>query len=233
MTPIPPASLCSIIQAGWPVDRVFLMCVQSVNGLDNGTSMMALSRQGNPDFYRLIAALRRIQQAGGVSIRVQKKDNRTATIMVFQSGADGSSKDDVNLVRTLLGMSPGASEYELVYGRQPTSPNEVAILSRSMLQILLEIGSGVEVPQADLDEGRVMPVLVQTTAEQARPEVLVHSGARAPKDAFVAVKYRGQRFWIDDRDPRSKGMLSFLMILFSLAETGGPSGAPLVTIPTG
>jgi len=233
MTPIPPASLCSIIQAGWPVDRVFLMCVQSVNGLDNGTSMMALSRQGNPDFYRLIAALRRIQQAGGVSVRVHKKDNRTATIMAFQSGADGSIKDDVNLVRTLLGMSPGASEYELVYGRLPTIPNEVAILSRSMLQILLEIGSGVDVPQADLDEGRVMPVLVQTTAEQTRPEILIHSGARAPNDAFVAVKYRGQRFWIEDRDPRSKGMLSFLMVLFSLAETGGPSRAPLVTIPAG
>jgi len=233
MTPIPPASLCSIVQAGWPVDRVFLTCVQSVNGLDNGTSMMALSRQGNPDFYRLIAALRRIQQAGGVSIRVQKKDNQTATLMVLGSGVDGSIKDDINLVRNLLGISPGANEYELVYGRLATKPNEVAILSRSMLQILLEIATGVDVPQADLDEGRVMPVLVQTAAEQAVPNIRIRSASRAPDDAFVSVKYRGHRFWIDDRDPRSKGMLSFLMILFSLTETGGPSKAPLVTIPAG
>ena len=34
-------------------------------------------------------------------------------------------------------------------------------------------------------------------------------------------------------DPRSKGMLTFLMILFSLAETGVPVQAPLVTIPAG
>lgn len=235
MTPIPPASLCSMIQAGWPVDRVFLGCVQSINGLDNGTSAIALSRQGSPDFYRLIAALRRIQQAGGVSVRVEKKNDRTATVMFLDSGADDSIKDDVHLVRTLLGISPGVNEYELVYGRLPTNPNELAILSRSMLEILMEIATGVEVPQADLDDGRVMPVLVQTAAEQAGfvPNVRIHSGSRAPADAFVSVTYRGGKFWIDDRDPRSKGMLSFLMILFSLAETGGSPKAPLVTIPAG
>lgn len=230
MTPIPPASLCSMVQGGWPVDRVFLTCVQSINGLDNGAATMALSRQGNPDFYRLIAALRRIQQTGGVSVRLEKKNDRTATVMFLDSGADGALRDDVHLVRTLLGVNPGVNEYELVYGRRATNPNELAILSRSMLEVLMEIATGVEVPQVDLDEGRVMPVVVQTGLE---PIVRIHSGSRAPEDAFVSVKYRGDRFWIDDRDPRSKGMLSFLMILFSLAETGGPSRAPLVTIPAG
>jgi hypothetical protein len=235
MTPIPPASLCSMVQAGWPVDRVFLTCVQSVNGLDNGTSVIALSRQGDPDFYRLLATLRRIQQAGGVSVRVEKKDNRTVTIMFLDSKADDSIKDDIHLARTLLGVGPGVSEHELVYGRLATNPNELAILSRSMLEILLEIATGVDIPQVDLDEGRVMPVLVQTAAQQAgvQSSLRIRSGSRAPDDAFVRVKYRGHEFWIDDRDPRSKGILSFLMILFSLAETGGPSRAPLVTIPAG
>lgn len=54
-----------------------------------------------------------------------------------------------------------------------------------------------------------------------------------PADAHVAVRYRGMQFWIDDRDLRSKSSMSFLMLIFSLAETGALPGtaAPVVTVP--
>jgi hypothetical protein len=104
-----------------------------------------------------------------------------------------------------------------------------------MLVVLLEMATGVETPPQDLEEGRVVPVLTPTATDAAdlSPGIRIRSGAQAPEDAFVSVKYRGHRFWIDDRDPRSKGAFSFLMILFSLAESSGPSKAPLVTIPVG
>ena len=234
-TPVPPVSLVSLIQAGWPVDRVLLICVQSINGLDNRTATMALSRQADPDFYRLIAALRRIQQTGGVGVRVEKKGAGTTTGMSFDPGRNGAVRDDIRLVQTLLGLNPNVAEYELVYGRLARDPNEMAILSRSMLVILLEMATGVEVPPRDLEEGRVAPVLAQTATEAAdfAPSIRIASGSQAPRDAFVSVDYRGHRFWIEDRDPRSKGTFSFLMILFSLAESSGPSKAPLVTIPVG
>ncbi len=234
-TPILPVSLVSLIQAGWPVDRVLLTCVQSINGLDNRTATMALSRQADPDFYRLIVALRRIQQTGGVGVRLEKKGAGTTTVMSLDSGRNGAVRDDIRLVQTLLGLNPNVAEYELVYGRLARDPNEVAILSRSMLVILLEMATGVEIPPRDLEEGRVVPVLTPTATEAAdlSPGIRIPSGAQVPEDAFVSVKYRGHRFWIDDRDPRSKGTFSFLMILFSLAESSGPSKAPLVTIPVG
>lgn len=80
-----------------------------------------------------------------------------------------------------------------------------------------------------------MPVLVKSVAEQTDVARVIHvySGEDEPADAYVAVKYRDCWFWIDDRDPRAEAMLTFLMILFSLTETGGASGAPLVTIPAG
>jgi hypothetical protein len=61
----------------------------------------------------------------------------------------------------------------------------------------------------------------------------VHCGAEAPADAYVAVSHRGHWFWIDDRDIPSKQLFGFLMILFSLAETGGRSNLPILTIPAG
>ena len=49
----------------------------------------------------------------------------------------------------------------------------------------------------------------------------VKSSADKPDFVFTAVKYRDHWFWIDDRDMRSKRTFAFLMILFSLTETGG------------
>jgi hypothetical protein len=50
--------------------------------------------------------------------------------------------------------------------------------------------------------------------------------------AFVTVNYRDSWIWIDDTDFASKRMFSFLMLLFSLTETGCQGAAPIVTVPT-
>ena len=63
--------------------------------------------------------------------------------------------------------------------------------------------------------------------------IKIHSAADRPENEFTAVRYRDHWFWIDDRDFKSKRTFTFLMILFSLMETGGREGLPLVTIPAG
>ena len=59
----------------------------------------------------------------------------------------------------------------------------------------------------------------------------VHSGNEAPADAFVAVRYRGYTFWIDDRDIDSKRVFTFLRMFSSIAETGVTPQVPILTIP--
>jgi hypothetical protein len=103
------------------------------------------------------------------------------------------------------------------------------------MEILLEIATNVDVPPQDIDEGRVAPALADTTEvpSELSHVMWIHTSEDKPADAFISIKYRNCWFWIDDRDPRSRGTLTFLMILFSLAETGGTSSSPLVTIPAG
>ncbi len=109
---------------------------------------------------------------------------------------------------------------------------EIAILTRSMLQVLIDIASTIAVPAADIVDGAVF--VPQRSAEQERmfPALLtVRHGASPPDDAYVAIQYRRQWFWIDDRGQRSKQILSFLMLMFSLTEVAPPQSAPVVTIP--
>jgi hypothetical protein len=63
------------------------------------------------------------------------------------------------------------------------------------------------------------------------PLFKVQNGLDAPPDAYVSVRYRNARYWIDDRDQQSKSLFNSILLLFSLTETAQASTAPVVTIP--
>ena len=52
------------------------------------------------------------------------------------------------------------------------------------------------------------------------PLVRIHSSKERPAEANTAVHYHDYWFWIDDRDMKSKSEYLFILVLFSLAETG-------------
>ena len=58
------------------------------------------------------------------------------------------------------------------------------------------------------------------------------SSDEEPEDAAVSVRYRDRYFYVSDRDLQSKRLLSFIMIIFSLADRGEEAAKPVLTIPT-
>jgi hypothetical protein len=109
------------------------------------------------------------------------------------------------------------------------------MLTRSMMEILGEASAGVEIPASDVDEGRVSKMAAPAAAsEGVAPRFLirVHSSTSKPnaEEAFTAVRYRNYWFWVDDRDLSSKRGLSFLMILFTLVESGPTAAPPVLSI---
>ena len=107
--------------------------------------------------------------------------------------------------------------------------------SRSMLEIFFELGSYIEVPEPHVDQKRTTANLAKDADVTAgvEPLIRVQSDTEEPEDAYVAVRYRDHWFSIDDRDLQSKRIFSFMMFLFSMAETGAPAQKPVLTIPTG
>jgi hypothetical protein len=119
-----------------------------------------------------------------------------------------------------------------VYGPRRFEGQEIAIQTRSMMQVLADFGSYIEVPASDIAEGRVYAPQTNAVSEKLFPALLrVRWSESPPADAHVSVKYRDGWFWIDDRDHDSKTAFTFLMLLFSLTETGTTQTAPIVTVP--
>lgn len=109
--------------------------------------------------------------------------------------------------------------------------NELAVNSRSMLQIMTAFASYLDLPEAHLKDHSAVPTLEDSPSQDRRGQVRIHSGKNKPAAAFAAVHYRDHWFWIDDGDWRTKRALTAVVIFFTLAETAGNEKLPLITIP--
>lgn len=76
MTRIPRKAILFLLQSGWPVDMIFPIVVDSINGLRSRISAGVSERFGDPGFYRLIGLLRKVQQSGALGMGVVKKIRR-------------------------------------------------------------------------------------------------------------------------------------------------------------
>ncbi len=164
-------------------------------------------------------------------MRAKTIGEKAVTVMFFRIKYNDEIAMDINTVRQILGLNPDAREFRVVYGAIAADDLEIAVLTRSILQIMVELASYMDVPAKDVNEGRVYAYSDENESG-ALPLIRIRSDASRPEEAFVTVQYRDNWFWIDDTDFASKRMFSFLMLLFSLTETGGRAGAPIVTVPT-
>lgn len=237
MTPIPAESLMAMSHAGWRVDLLMRLCVQSINGINNRSAFRLYAEEPDPEFFRLLSSLRKIQDAHATGVRVMKIEGEKPVNMLFFRGKDldPDTLAEIDHIKKQLGLNPDLNEYQVVYGSAADNDNQVAILTRSMLQILTSLAAYIDVPQIHADEGRTTPNEARKSdlAAGLIPLIQIQSTADKPKDTFVAIKYRDYWYWIDDKDRRSKRMFTFLMFLFSLAETGKQDRSPVITIPTG
>lgn len=236
MSPIPPRAILFMLQAGYAADLILGMCVDSINDLQNRSVLGGRWLPGNPGFFRLIELLRNLQAAGGIRmiIRQDKEKGEAALIAVGEKRLDPESEAAVKEIEELLGVRPGLKEYKVVYGNVPGADDEVAMLTRSVLRILIELASHVEVPEEHLEEGRALRLPLEEAEKEGAGKhlITIRSGKSAPADALVAMHYRGYWFWIDDKDLMSKRTFAAMVLFFTISEVGEQAAPPVLTIPT-
>jgi hypothetical protein len=235
--PLSPAELLPLVMGDLPIDVLFRLSVQSINGLSNTLALTQSSAAGSPDFFLLLRDLRRLQVAGFLSVRLQYEASHVISHSKFDPGRvylsfaairDPGLLTVVNETKRLLGMPRAATEVEVVYGVS-AQPGQIAVLTRSMLGVLGHLSLQIDVPPDDVARHLTQPTVGNIGLEQ-RPVVIVHSGAVAPADVFTSVQYRQTWFWIAEDDFDSKLAFTVLQILLALARTEVAPGA-IVTIP--
>ena len=229
LRPIPPATILSMIDTGHDASFILRMAVSSINGLHNYSLGPERAHAEDPRFRELVAALRRLQRAGAMAARTKQVDNKPVTTAYFRRHANLAVERDISLVRSLLGLDRGRNEFT-VTGEPRHTPDEIAIESRSMQQILVELAAGVQVPTDDVAQRRATRVPAIAEDQETGPLIHIYCGPAQPADAYAAVFYRDRWFWINDNDLLSKRVFMFLMIFYALSETRAVPQAPIVTI---
>jgi hypothetical protein len=233
ITPIDPKHIFFMLQAGYSADFLLGLTVESLNGVRNRSATAGSVREADPEFVRALELIRDVQAAGAVGMRVEedKAKGQTAVLFFRRDDVSGEIAEKEAQIRRLLKLPAELQKYVLIYSPVRGAENELAVNSRSMLQIMTAFASYLDVPEAHLKNHSTPPAAVSAPTEAGQPPVRIHSSKEKPANAFAAVHYREHWFWIDDSDWRTKRALTAVVFFFTLAETGGTEKLPLITIP--
>jgi hypothetical protein len=233
ITPIDPKNVFFMLQAGYPADFLLGLTVEGLNGVRNRSVVVGGVREADPDFMRALQLLREVQAAGAVGMRVEEDKAKNVNAVMFFRADDLPDYIAAKAaeVRRLLKLPPEGQKFTLTYSPLRGAEGELAVNSRSMLQIMSAFSTYIDVPEAHLKDRSAIPALEGVAPENRADIVRIHSGKDKPAHAFVAVRYRDHWFWIDDGDFQTKRALTAVMFFFTLAETGDPGKLPLITIP--
>ena len=183
ITPIDPKNIFFLLQSGYAADFILGMAVESLNGVRNRSTAGGAVREADPDFVRALALLREVQAAGAFGMRVEEDKAKGSTAVVFFR-RDDVSADIVEKgaeIRRLLKLPAEPQKFVLTYSPVRGAENELAVNSRSMLQIMQAFASHLDVPEAHLKDHSAWPSLESTaTAEGRQQSVRIHSGKNKP-----------------------------------------------------
>jgi len=232
LTPLPPVAIFALVQGNWPVEDVVWGVVKPINGVGPRSPVTG---QWNPDYQRMLDALTQLQLARALGVG-RGDDSSTNAILRFRvSSADEKTAKAIATLREIWDLDPGTDEYGLVLQVIPRNRNEIAVLTSSMLDLMRDVASLMDVPPEHVAGGQTAPTfnLPPEAPYGGRAPISVQLDRERPGDAFVAVEKDGWWYSIATNDQRSKRVLLLLNVLFQLAESGEYPAGPVVTVPAG
>jgi hypothetical protein len=234
VTPLSPEVLFTAIQNGMPADSVLFSTFISINGLRNQSAGLQGIMAADRDFHRVRKLMRDIQVSGAVRLYIKQYPNKRETQIIALRTKDipPEIKADMTELRRLLHLKPEAEEFELTSAPLPSSDTEIAVQTRSIMDLMKNMAAQVAVPTEDVSRHRAFPGFeTEGDVPGVVPLIRIRSSKQKPSDAFVAVQYRNSWFRIDDDDLASKMVFVQLMELFTMIDTGSRPNLPVVTIP--
>ncbi len=237
MSPIPVSTLALLTQSGGSIPRVFSLCIEHINDIDNAARASLLLPEWVPHpekFQRLVSLMGQLQQADLMQFGRTGKEKDADFLLQIKESKEYA--DQIREVKELLGVSAAKSTFILTGDSSHGNGDRLVVRMRPVLGVLAFLAHGVDVPPEDLKAGLVTVVRNPDGSEYDWSRVTgklihVYSSKKEPENAYVAVRYRGSWFYIRDDDQNSKATFYTVCLLFRLQEAQPSQPLPILTIP--
>ncbi len=183
-------------------------------------------------FARFLTLFKKMQSEDAVKIRItHPKDKAEEVILIFfPDRVSAEIEAEYRGVKNELGLNPEKDSSVVVRDTIENDPDKIRIEGLSLLQVLLALATGVEIPSEHEKSGKAPPLKPIPEEEQTdfQPMMIIKSGPAKFDRSFVSVRYDDMWFWIEDTDHQSKRSLLYALALITLLDTDEKAGGSVV-----
>lgn len=239
MTPLPFSAVLLMSQSGWKLERVFNLCIERINDVDNASLASGPTPRLKPEyekFYKVTSLLQKLEYEHKLSLGL---DTETHSALVLRFKDLPTESAEMVELREILNLDQDRDEFYFRDNFLSVSRDGLSVRMRSLMGVLFYLSHAVEVPQKDIDDGLVMTTVdadgnvFDWTKNASGTMIHIKSSTKYPRNAFIKTHYRGKWFYIEDNDLHSKSTFMFVSYLFNLqaGEFSGKAVSPILTIP--
>ena len=242
LRPIELQTIQLLCYSGWDIDRIFRMLIQNFEGVLNApeTSDPPEKFSEYSNFMEFSSLLRTFQREGELQLGVNVKKagtgetppEETLQIAFPAEGAEGKRLAELLRCREPTG---GRCRREVDFGFN--ARGRMGVMTRSILSCMYYLSHGVQVPEEHIESGMVrVPVCPDGVDNEDWQKMFcqlirVCWSKFPPKNVYVAVKYEGYWYYIEDCDRSSKRTFALLMQLYNLNAVVPTNRGPILTLP--
>ena len=237
LSPIPIESLFALSGSGWSPQRVFGLCVERINGIENAPNASGPTPKTAPEhgqqFKRLMQLVETVAHEQLIAPRTDPETKEPQ----LEIKSSPEFAEQIREIKDMLGLDQTIQVYRVNGDFLKSSPDTISIHSRSLMSIFFYLSHHVDTPQSHQAAGLVTITRNKdgsvfdwgTTA--AGSLFHIRQSNEQPDLAFVAIPYRGSWFYLADNDLESKSTFMLLMQLFRLQAGSAKSAGPALTLP--
>jgi hypothetical protein len=251
MQPLDLRIIQGLIFTGWDVDRVFRLLIQHMADISNASTAsgpIPLKPPSYKKFFECLHLLRHFQAVGQLKIGVRYIPSSQNPIRKDEEGNERpnaiqisfpvNGEDSHRLADLLEGVKKSEGRYVLNMRQAYNESAEIGIMTRSLLSTMYYLSLGIDVPRRDINAGTVAMTTNSDGSLFDWREVvgdlfIVKTSPHYPQNAYLAVAYRGNWFYIDDSDVNSKRTFVLLQQIYNLQSRQQERDTPVLSIPLG
>ena len=221
LTAVSLKTIALLFHSGWSIERVFKVCLQRIDKLKNAPSASGPTPKIAPKtkkFFQAVKYLQKLQVQGGLNLAYRVSDGEPQLVIHISEAFKNSQPANqfARSINATVGKTSYVFDTPRIKDKQSTD-----IVTRSLLGIMFYLSQAVEVPEPDLEEGRVVVTKtdngeVFNWAEITGGLLRIHNSVNRPEDARLLIFYRNYWFYINDSDLTSKSTFSLLAQIYAL-----------------